>query len=1215
MSKPVNDIKINAFIKLKQFWELNNEKQLRLTNTLSYKQWVKYNRLRWAIWLVPTLAIGIGISVAISFVSVVAVLAYFVWLIPTIVGIMGVLFSIRGNKGWLKYWKLKYAGIYPKEIVAGGSNFFLKDVRFPWKSKSLFYDKMVHIYYHLPEPEWIINANSVDVKNNKEYEYHKKRYLNEIKKIFTFEVEDSIYDAKHLQGLWQLLKDNASINNILSATMSYTDEKVAITEKEFINLVSQMMLEYKYSHPIIYYKSLPKMPNAINTTPSGGGKTTAVVYNQIIANANAYTKGSMLIADPKGEIFQKISGWLRQTGYDVYCLDLKTPEYSQTWNPLTEVYYDILAKGYLEQIFASYQKHNLPEYKQLSEVIYNKSKKYDDFPTVEQQIEKIYNDSEYKPFLFKIYNKYDEKFVKESTGLTCRKCDILFSTCNCYHNDKNHYYNYGKASDNKQVLLAIIGEYVYDFEYLYQHYYLKTLGNNISTKAAQIVDAISQDKDGKEEPFWKINGVNVILTAFYILAEKKMLNVYDKTINEDNFTLISLYKLITSEDIFNMNALGEDVKSDDWNNQKEKAGWLSTLGKSEEDEFLRQYALKLSSADKGKTPLNSSKGTKSSIKTVSTSKLNDITPPAIQSALSANDINLDKIVKSNKPFVLFVILDIDNSIYHKIAILLISYMYNKLTWWASQNPKLQLSRPFMFLLDELGNLPAIPDLAKNLSVSRSYRIMFLIVLQSTQQLQKRYEKDVNTIIENCKYKVIRGADDFQSADTWSKILGDTTIKKDGLPVQYQRVPLMAANEILSLDYAQLHHTLFFAAVFNPNEQNYYSDKKGKKDKNVPKLSAGNYQFIEFQKPWYALYDIKNKFEKIGKYKLFISEFDRNKGIIEFDKAKLHSKPRFDYYKDEKVEQKVVKIQDDYDYIMSNKDSLDDIVIVETKVKDEKTGKVKKVKKGKKVQQSQDIYEKLNENDNVNFEAKEDVAANVALYMEKFHIISSEELTNENEFEYETMKFEVFMKKYLTDDKQNLQYIAIIDRDSNTLEIDIQKLFTNQFTLTSKKTIAELLDDFAQGISIRRFNVLIKNLVEVNNIIIDEDAHIGINRDNAKYVNQISYKIVTWLLFGVNNFDNNSIFDKQINTYILTKPEDRKYSSVHPLYEIKELINIIKKYLKSDNGVLFTEQFIVEYIGNNDLETSWKGYWETNYELKSKWFDKDWLDYINKLLKN
>ncbi|RCW41642.1 VirD4-like conjugal transfer protein, CD1115 family [Paenibacillus prosopidis] len=65
------------------------------------------------------------------------------------------------------------------------------------------------------------------------------------------------------------------------------------------------------------------------------GKTRTVVYPTIYANAKAGE--SMILTDPKGELFDRTSDYLKEQGYEVVVLDFLDPGRGNKWNPMNNV--------------------------------------------------------------------------------------------------------------------------------------------------------------------------------------------------------------------------------------------------------------------------------------------------------------------------------------------------------------------------------------------------------------------------------------------------------------------------------------------------------------------------------------------------------------------------------------------------------------------------------------------------------------------------------------------------------------------------------------------------------------------------------------------------------------------------------------------------------------------------------------------------------------
>ena len=66
---------------------------------------------------------------------------------------------------------------------------------------------------------------------------------------------------------------------------------------------------------------------------TGSGKTTAIIFPMIeLLSKNGE---SMILTDPKGELYEKKSNMLRSKGYKIVLLNFRDPGKGNAWNPLT----------------------------------------------------------------------------------------------------------------------------------------------------------------------------------------------------------------------------------------------------------------------------------------------------------------------------------------------------------------------------------------------------------------------------------------------------------------------------------------------------------------------------------------------------------------------------------------------------------------------------------------------------------------------------------------------------------------------------------------------------------------------------------------------------------------------------------------------------------------------------------------------------------------
>ena len=69
---------------------------------------------------------------------------------------------------------------------------------------------------------------------------------------------------------------------------------------------------------------------------TGSGKTQTIIFPTV--EVLAKKRESMIITDPKGEIYEQTSNMLREKGYNVLILNFRDPQQGNSWNPLSLPY-------------------------------------------------------------------------------------------------------------------------------------------------------------------------------------------------------------------------------------------------------------------------------------------------------------------------------------------------------------------------------------------------------------------------------------------------------------------------------------------------------------------------------------------------------------------------------------------------------------------------------------------------------------------------------------------------------------------------------------------------------------------------------------------------------------------------------------------------------------------------------------------------------------
>ena len=152
------------------------------------------------------------------------------------------------------------------------------------------------------------------------------------KALMSTNEKDVIYtglEQAHFQTDEEIIKNYKTIsyNDLPNVEVEGIPVKAEETKKDFNITLA------KPAHTLI-----------IGTT--GSGKTTTFISPTIQILANTKSKPSMLISDPKGELYALHAKSLLKRGYDVKVLDLRNPYCSIRWNPLEkpfEMYQEMLS--------------------------------------------------------------------------------------------------------------------------------------------------------------------------------------------------------------------------------------------------------------------------------------------------------------------------------------------------------------------------------------------------------------------------------------------------------------------------------------------------------------------------------------------------------------------------------------------------------------------------------------------------------------------------------------------------------------------------------------------------------------------------------------------------------------------------------------------------------------------------------------------------------
>ena len=165
----------------------------------------------------------------------------------------------------------------------------------------------------------------------------------------------------------------------------------------------------------------------------------------------------------------------------------------------------------------------------------------------------------------------------------------------------------------------------------------------------------------------------------------------------------------------------------------------------------------------------------------------------VESITSESDFNFCDFGK--EPVVLYIIVPDEDKTYYTLVTILIGLIYKELVKLANSNDNKCLNVKMEWLLEEACNCPPFDDIQSMVSVGRSRGMRFYFLIQSFNQLDNVYGKDVARIIlDNCGLVYLK-TNTEETANEVSKRLGRKTIESKSLS---QSISLLEKNGNRSL---------------------------------------------------------------------------------------------------------------------------------------------------------------------------------------------------------------------------------------------------------------------------------------------------------------------------------------------------------------------------------------------------------------------------------
>ena len=105
-------------------------------------------------------------------------------------------------------------------------------------------------------------------------------------------------------------------------------------------------IDYDIDRNVVYADGSDAHTLLIGATGSKKSRLIVMPTVRILASANE----NMVICDPKGEIYCRIAGFLKENGYQIYTVNLREPQKGDCWNMLT-IPYQLYCSGDIDKAY------------------------------------------------------------------------------------------------------------------------------------------------------------------------------------------------------------------------------------------------------------------------------------------------------------------------------------------------------------------------------------------------------------------------------------------------------------------------------------------------------------------------------------------------------------------------------------------------------------------------------------------------------------------------------------------------------------------------------------------------------------------------------------------------------------------------------------------------------------------------------------------------
>lgn len=477
------------------------------------------------------------------------------------------------------------------------------------------------------------------------------------------------------------------------------------------------------------------------------GKSDEIIVPMIDNISRALKQSSMIINDPKKELYTGFADLLKARGYEVYLLDFSQPMNSMSYNPLklaTEKWQEgksSEAEQYINSIsYTLFHKENAGENSWVYEGAQNAAN-----ANIIEMIRMCLNPAKFSdhkahPEKITLYNLSQQ--ITQLSGVKFDKCQ-------------------GQESE----LISVLDDY---FDHLPQGSFAKQqyavlrigAGRSTSSIYSTMLQGLSQFQSHENAALTSMNSIELRSVGFpkFIkfklsseLAGKKIILRFRNPPrnNSKNSKIIKEFNLLVGNEGYVDYNFDAQLNSGDW----------VEICYSTSHNKVKHSLIQISFAN-------------------ATQNSHQLTTKVLFDELNIEKVKLHY---SDKPIAIFLsVPDYDQS-NNAIISIFIQQLYSELARQCANVVGNKTIRRVQCIFDEFGNMPKLNNMAGMMSVSAGRNILFTLALQSDKQLFEKYgHEDGAAIKDNGANQKLIKCIDVRTNEDFSKAAGQQTIEANSL---------------------------------------------------------------------------------------------------------------------------------------------------------------------------------------------------------------------------------------------------------------------------------------------------------------------------------------------------------------------------------------------------------------------------------------------------